>query len=63
MTYMNIQQTAKYLNKSRHTLYKDVKLRKIPFVKTGRKLFFIKECLDEFMLKKQFVPEIKKGKE
>lgn len=51
--FLSAQEAAKYLKRKLSTLYKDVRLRNIPYHKSGpRKLLFAKSELDNFILSK-----------
>ena len=47
--YMNLNELSEYINLSNSSIYKRTHLRTIPFIKTGRKLLFKKESIDEWL--------------
>lgn len=62
-TLLTVEQAAQYLNLARQTLYGYTSQRVIPFIKKGKKLYFEKEALDQWLLegKKQTRAEIEAG--
>ena len=59
---INVQEAASYLNLSIPTIYGLVSRRDIPFNKKGKRLYFFKSELDEWIKagRKKTVAEIKK---
>ena len=47
--YLSIDELSEYINLSNSTIYKKTHLRTIPFIKTGKKLLFKKEAIDEWL--------------
>jgi len=47
--YLSIDELSDYINLSTSTIYKKTHLRTIPFIKTGKKLLFKKEAIDEWL--------------
>lgn len=50
-TILNISEAASYVNLARQTIYGLTSRRLIPFIKKGKKLYFRKLDLDEWLLK------------
>lgn len=48
---MNVEELAKYLGMSTSTIYKKTSDMEIPRIKKGKKLYFIKEEIDEWLKK------------
>jgi excisionase family DNA binding protein len=49
-TILNVSEAASYLNLARQTIYGLTSKRLIPFMKTGKKLYFQKGDLDQWLL-------------
>ena len=47
--YLNLTELSEYLHLSKSTVYKKTSARLIPFSKTGKKLIFKKEAIDEWL--------------
>ena len=47
--YLNVKELSDYIHLSSSTIYKKSHLRTIPFIKTGKKLLFKKEAIDEWL--------------
>ena len=47
--YMSIDELSEYIHLSSSTIYKKTSARLIPFSKTGKKLLFKKEAIDEWL--------------
>jgi excisionase family DNA binding protein len=52
--FLNIVEASHYLGLSKNTLYQYTSERYIPFINFGKKLYFIKEDLDNWILKHRF---------
>jgi excisionase family DNA binding protein len=50
--YLTVNDLSEYLHLSRSTIYKKTSARLIPYIKSGKKLLFEKEAIDEWL--KQF---------
>lgn len=48
--FLTIEETSEYTNIPIHTLYMYTSQRSIPFYKTGRKLYFSREELNQWIL-------------
>ena len=46
---LSLDQLADYLRMSKSTVYKKTSLRKIPFIKIGKKLLFRKDAIDKWL--------------
>lgn len=59
-SFLTVAEAATYLNLAKQTLYGYTSQRVIPFVKRGKKLFFQREALENWLLegKKQTQAEI-----
>jgi len=49
--FLNIQETADFLNLKRATIYTKVSRRELPFMKRGKRLYFSKSELLEYLKK------------
>jgi len=49
MEYLNLDKLSEYLNLSKSSIYKLTMDNKIPFIKTGKKLLFKKEAIDQWL--------------
>lgn len=60
---LNIQEAASYLNLAQQTLYGFTSSRTIPFIKKGKKLYFRKSDLDQWLSegRKATVKELERG--
>lgn len=47
---MSIQEVAEYLDISVGTIYKKTSKREIPFIRKGKRLYFMKHEIDEWLL-------------
>lgn len=58
--YMNIKETCSFLNLTRPTIYGLTSKRLIPYMKKGKKLYFLKSQLEQWLNegKKKTVKEI-----
>jgi excisionase family DNA binding protein len=48
-SFMSIEQAGQYLNLAKQTLYGYVSSRTIPFIKKGKKLYFVKTEIDKWL--------------
>jgi excisionase family DNA binding protein len=53
--YLSVGELSDYLKLSKSTIYKKTSSRLIPFLKSGKKLLFDKEAIDEWL--KQYTQE------
>jgi excisionase family DNA binding protein len=49
MVYFNLQELTNYIKMSKSSAYKLTMGNKIPFIKTGKKLLFKKEAIDQWL--------------
>jgi excisionase family DNA binding protein len=49
MPYLKIDELAKYIKLSKSTIYKGTMSHKIPHIKSGKKLLFDKESIDNWL--------------
>ena len=49
MSYLNVTELSEYIHLSSSTIYKKTHFQTIPFIKTGKKLLFKKEAIDEWL--------------
>lgn len=54
---LSVSDTANLLNVKVSTLYAWVHRKKIPFVKTGGKLGFIEDQINDFIMSNNYIPE------
>ena len=54
---LSVKDTANLLNVKVSTLYAWVHRKKIPFVKTGGKLGFIEDQINDFIMANNYIPE------
>jgi excisionase family DNA binding protein len=47
--YFKIEELCEYINLSKSSVYKATMGNKIPFIKTGKKLLFKKEAIDQWL--------------
>ncbi len=47
--YFNVKELSEYINLSSSTIYKKTSARLIPFSKSGKKLLFKREAIDEWL--------------
>lgn len=47
--YMNVKELSEYINLSTSTIYKKTCASLIPYIKSGKKLLFKKEAIDEWL--------------
>lgn len=61
--YLTVDETCKYLNIARPTLYAYTSKRLIPFIKRGRKLLFLKSDIEKLLLsaRKETIEELYKS--
>lgn len=49
MSYFNLPELSEYTKMSPSSIYKATMANKIPFIKTGKKLLFKKEAIDQWL--------------
>ena len=49
MQYLSIDELSDYIHLSNSSIYKKTHSRTIPFIKTGKKLLFKKDAIDEWL--------------
>jgi excisionase family DNA binding protein len=49
--YLSINELSEYIHMSSSTIYKKTSSRQIPYIKSGKKLLFKKEAIDEWLEK------------
>ncbi len=47
--YMNVNELSEYINLSTSTIYKKTSARLIPYIKSGKKLLFKKDAIDDWL--------------
>ena len=47
--YLTIDDLSEYIHLSRSTIYKKTSARLIPYIKSGKKLLFKKDAIDEWL--------------
>ena len=48
-SYLTIDDLSEYIHLSRSTIYKKTSARLIPYIKSGKKLLFKKDAIDEWL--------------
>jgi excisionase family DNA binding protein len=55
--YMNVEMVSKYIHFAKSTIYKWVEEKYIPYKKLGKRVIFIKEHIDEWVLNNGVIVE------
>ena len=53
-SYLDIDELSEYIHLSRSTIYKKTSTSQIPYLKSGKKLLFKKEAIDEWLNEHSF---------
>lgn len=48
-SYLNVNELSEYIHMSSSSIYKKTSLRQIPFIKSGKKLLFKRDAIDDWL--------------